>query len=76
MAPQGGIRTADKLLYRPDCLWELHLTERWKKGDKKKKGEEDTLLCLYLLRFFYAFIVIYPVIPLRPTEILIEGEGH
>lgn len=37
MAPQGGIRTADELLYRPDCLWELHLTERWKKGDKKKE---------------------------------------
>lgn len=37
MAPQGGTRTADKLLH--SCLWELHLTRIWKKIDYIGKGK-------------------------------------
>lgn len=42
----------------------MGITPRWEVKEKrlKKKGEEGKVLCQYLRRLFYAFIVIYPVL--------------
>lgn len=69
MAPQGGIRTADMLLHRPVCLWELHV--RKEENRLKGKAAKGSALCQHLSRCFNAFCChLYGA-----AETLIEIEG-
>lgn len=81
MAPQGeegegwesGQQTGP--IHRPLCLWELH--PRKKRDYKKKRGKEGKVLCRCPSEAFYACIVKPArVVAPRPTEMLMEGEGH